>query len=134
MQDASYIQSLTYVYRAFRGNVCSCNLRTDITASSQLLGVDMHNYSALHANDQVSTNDTFFQLLAPGEFRQARFEGDLSLSLETSERQAGHKRTPAGFSSILPERAGAAAGKHLSLGPNVIPEHVIPLESAASKA
>ncbi|CAJ1413109.1 unnamed protein product [Effrenium voratum] len=40
---------------------------------------------------QVSTNDTFFQLLAPGEFRQA-----------------GHKRTPAGFSSILPERAGAA--------------------------
>lgn len=41
---------------------------------------------------EVSTNDTFIQLLAPGEFRPV-----------------GQKRTPAGSSRILPERAGAVA-------------------------
>ena len=44
---------------------------------------------------EVSTNDTFIQLLAPGEFRPV-----------------GQKRSPAGSSRILPERAGAVARRH----------------------
>lgn len=63
---------------------------------------------------QVSTNDTFIQLLAPGEFRQAWDAWVWSVGMagmaacfKLCLAQAGQKRTPAGSSWILPERAGA---------------------------
>lgn len=82
-----------------KGNATANQYRIDPVVHSKVSGGEvMHHplsvfnpFNEVMQISQVFTNDTFIQLLAPGEFRQA-----------------GHKRTPAGSGSLLPERAGSA--------------------------